>query len=215
MANSGRSATLPRMGQILKLRDLAPKFGYKRVHRRVESEDPAQLQLFTPAPVVWLDTGLGAYAQALMLDERGDPGAAEWYLKAIEEVDCVADAYCNLGIIESRRGHRARAFDCFLWSLKQDPRHLEAHFNLGNLYFEVGDYRLAQVHYEIAVEIDPRFANVYFNLGLARSLNEEFAGAISALRRYQGMVGGSEARKADGLLEALGKAVENAEKLKS
>src|SRR5438552_19148116 len=101
-----------------------------------------------------------------MLDERGDPKAAEIYAKAIAEQDCVADAYCNLGIIESKKGDTMRAFDCFTTSLKHDPRHCEAHYKLGNLYFDVNDLGLAQVPYEMAGEVDPSFANCCFNLAL-------------------------------------------------
>ena len=123
--------------------------------------------------------------------------------KAIEEQDCVADAYCNLGIIESQKGNTTKAFDCFTTSLKHDPRHSEAHYNLGNLYFEVNDFRLAQIHYEMAAEVDPSFANVYFNLALVQAINNELAAAISALTKYQELVPEDEGRNADELLRNL------------
>ena len=63
-----------------------------------------------------------------MCDERGDGQAAELYARAIENHDCVADAFCNLGILESKKGSTAKAFDCFTTSLKHDPRHSEAHY---------------------------------------------------------------------------------------
>ena len=85
-----------------------------------------------------------------MFDERGDSRAAELYGKAIDEQDCVADAFCNLGIIESQSGNTIKAFHCFTTSLKHNPRHSEAHYNLGNLYFDLNDFRLAQIHFEMA-----------------------------------------------------------------
>jgi tetratricopeptide (TPR) repeat protein len=109
------------------------------------------------AQILELVLELSRFEQALMSDERGDSKAAELYEKAIEEGDCVADAHCNLGIIESQRGNTTKAFDCFTSSLKHDPRHSEAHYNLGNLYFDANDFRLAQMHYEMAVEVDPSF----------------------------------------------------------
>jgi Flp pilus assembly protein TadD len=118
------------------------------------------------AQIVALTSELTAFEQALQCDERADPRAAELYQKAIEAGDCMADAYCNLGIIESNAGNTAKAFDSFTKALKTDPRHAEAHFNLGNLYLEVSDLRLARVHYEFAGEIDPAFANAFFNLAL-------------------------------------------------
>jgi len=198
------------MGQILKFPARASKLGYKRVRRRARAaENPDQLHLF-PAPAAQIlnfGPGPGRFEQALMSDERGDPEAAELYAKAIAEHDCVADAYCNLGIIESQKGNTAKAFDCFSTSLKYDPRHSEAHYNLGNLYFDVNDLRLAQVHYEMAGEVDPSFANVFFNLALVQAIRNDLGGAIGTLTRYQGLVSEEEARNADELLHNLRKSL--------
>src|SRR2546422_8557371 len=144
------------MAEILKFPPQASKFGYKRVKKRAKAaENPDQLHLFPQptAQILNFATELSRFEQALMLDEREDPKAAELYAKAIEEHDCVADAYCNLGIIESQKGNTAKAFDRFTTSLKYDPRHSESHYNLGNLYFEVNELRLAQTHYEMAGEV--------------------------------------------------------------
>jgi tetratricopeptide (TPR) repeat protein len=203
------------MGQIIKFPVRASKFGYKPVRKRAkDGENPAQLQLFAQATaqILQLATGFSHFERAMLLDERGDVAAVEFYLKAIAEQDCVADAYCNLGIIESKRGSTAKAFDCFIRSLKENPRHFEAHFNLGNMYGDVNDLRLAQIHYEIAAEIDPAFPNLYFNLALVLSMNEELAAAISALTKYQELVSPEEGRKADELLENLKKSVAAAER---
>src|SRR5215471_5347210 len=167
------------MAQILKFPVQASKFGYKRVKKRaLSSDNQDQLDLFPCPGAQILDfiSGLSRFEQALMLDERGDMKAAELYAKAIEEQECVADAYCNLGIIESQKGNTIKAFDCFTTSLKHDPRHSEAHYNLGNLYFDANDFRLAQTHYEMAGEVDPAFANAYFNLALIQAINNDFAG---------------------------------------
>ena len=106
------------MGQIIKFPGQASKFGFKRVKKRAAAENPDQLHLFPrpAAQILDLALELSRFEQALMSDERGDSRAAELYEKAIEEGDCVADAYCNLGIIESQRGNMAKAFDCFTTS---------------------------------------------------------------------------------------------------
>jgi tetratricopeptide (TPR) repeat protein len=194
------------MGEILKFPGEATKLGYTRVGKRVQrAGDPNQLDLFLPPParISPIASGLGAFEQALICDENDDLHAAELYAKAIEDQDCVADAYCNLGIIESKRGNPAKAFDCFTTSLRHDPRHSEAHYNLANLYFEVNDFRLAQIHYEMAAEVDPGFANVYFNLALVQSINNEIAGAIRSLDTFQRVVPRDEAKNADELLRNL------------
>jgi tetratricopeptide (TPR) repeat protein len=198
------------MAQILKFPAQASKLGYKRVKkRRQTAENPDQLHLFPQpsAQILTFAPELSRFEQALLLDERGDLKAAELYLKAIEEQDCVGDAYCNLGIIESQKGNTAKAFDCFTTSLKHDPRHSEAHYNLGNLYFDLNDFRLAQIHYEMAGEVDPTFANVYFNLALVHALNSDSKAAASALTRYRELVSEDEGRNADELLVNLKKSL--------
>lgn len=194
------------MGEILNFPAPAPKFGFKRVKKRPGTEeDPDQLHLFHEPTAQILDLALdsGWFAQALLWDERGDPKAADLYRKAIEAGDCIADAYCNLGIIESQKGRTTKAFDCFTIALKHNPRHTEAHYNLANLYFDVNELRLAQVHYEIASEVEPSFANVYFNLALVQAINNDLAASIGALDRYKELVSEVDGRKADELLQNL------------
>jgi len=194
------------MGEILKFPGDATRLGYSRVRKRGRrADDPNQLDLFLApaARVTNFSSALSSFEQALMCDEQGEPQAAALYAKAIENQDCVADAFCNLGIIESKKGNTTKAFDCFTTSLKHDPRHSEAHYNLANLYFEVNDFRLAQVHYEMAAEVDPTFANVYFNLALVQSINHEPAAAIATLTKYQQLVPEDEALHAEDLLRDL------------
>jgi tetratricopeptide (TPR) repeat protein len=194
------------MGEILKFPGDATRLGYSRVRKRGgKAGDPNQLDLFLPPParISSFSPALSAFEQALLCDERGGLEAADLYAKAIESQDCVADAFCNLGIIESKKGNVAKAFDCFTTSLKHDARHSEAHYNLANLYFEVNDFRLAQIHYEMAAEVDPEFANVYFNLALVQSLNNELGAAVKTLTKYQELVPPADARHADELLRNL------------
>ena len=194
------------MGQILRFPVQALKLGYKRVRKRARAgENPDQLHLFSQpvAEVLSFTSGLSSFEQALILDDRADLKAAELYQRAIEEQDCVADAWCNLGIIESQKGNVTKAFNCFTTSLKHDARHSEAHYNLGNLYFDVNDFRLAQIHYEMAAEVEASFANVYFNLALVQAINNDLAAAVSALNKYRGLVSEVEAQKAEELLRNL------------
>jgi tetratricopeptide (TPR) repeat protein len=103
-----------------------------------------------------------------------------------------------------------KAFDCFTTSLKHNPRHSEAHYNLGNLYFDGNDFRLAQTHYEMAGEVDPSFANAYFNLALIHAIDNDFAAAVSALSKYQELVPEDEGRMAGELLQNLRQSLDNA-----
>lgn len=155
------------------------------------------------ARIVSLSSRVSSFEEALLLDERGSDKAAEFYWTAISEGDCVPDAYCNLGILASKAGKTDKAFDCFTKALKHDPRHLESHYNLANLYFDIENFRLARQHYEIAAEIEPDFPDTYFNLALVLALNEDLKAAVKALDKYKKLVPENEGSKADELLTSL------------
>ncbi len=182
-----------------------PKLGYKRARKKKNLEKKGQLNLFraNEPQIHHLPSRFTSFEEALVLDEQGNPGAQEAYLKAILENDSVADACCNLGILESKNRNVTKAFDYFTKCLQLEPRHLEAHYNLANLYFEVNDYKLAKLHYEIAAEIEPDFSNIYFNLALVYALNEEYKDAVNALFKYKELVPEEEGKKADNLLNGL------------
>lgn len=148
---------------------------------------------------------LTTFEEALILDEQGDPRARELYLKAIEEGDCVADAYCNLGILESQQKNHHKAIDCFTLCLKESPRHFEAHYNLANLYAEIGNLPLAKVHYQMSIEIEPEFPNSHFNLGLTLAMNREIDAAIASLMAYRNLAESDDKQQADYLIENLSK----------
>ncbi|HET6890022.1 MAG TPA: tetratricopeptide repeat protein [Pyrinomonadaceae bacterium] len=159
--------------------------------RQIEAELQGQLNLFRreAAPVSRL---LTPFEEALVLHEAGDPKAAGCYAEAITEGDNVAEAYCNLGVINLEHGNVAKALDNFTLSLKSDPRHVEAHYNLGNLYYDVGELPLARLHYEAATQIAPDFSLVYFNLALVYHKLNDSAAASAALERYIQLEPGDE-----------------------
>ena len=171
--------------------------------KQIEAELQGQLSLFRPAggQIARL---LTPFEEALMLHEQGDAKAAEFYGEAIGEGDNVAEAYCNLGIIDLDRGNSIGALDNFTQSLKHDPRHVEAHYNLGNLYYDAGDFPLARLHYEAAAQIEPNFSLVYYNLALVYHRLTDVAAATQALHRYKELEpGDEEIELVDQLLKAL------------
>jgi tetratricopeptide (TPR) repeat protein len=180
------------------------KFGFERV-KKLRGKTPPQSIPCSPSPrrILRLPTHLSPFEEALLLDEREDHQAENSYRKAISEGDCIADAYCNLGIIESKTGRTAKAFDCFTKSLEHDPRHFESHYNLGNLYFEEDNLRLARMHYALAAEINPTFPNLFFNLGLVLALLDEKKGAVDAFLNFQRLAPPEERGNADGLISGL------------
>jgi len=152
--------------------------------RQIEAELQGQLNLFRVEPTR-LARLLTPFEEALLLHEQGDAkAAAEHYVEAISEGDNVAEAYCNLGIINLERGELSSALDNFTLSLKNDPRHVEAHYNLANLYYDAGDFQLAKLHYEAAAQIEPGFSLVYFNLSLVYHKLGDLNAASTTLEKY-------------------------------
>ncbi len=197
------------MAKILQFPGKRPsKFGFERVKKR-RKENSDQMNLFSAKSgrILRLPTNMNSFEEALLLDEHGDGRAADLYRRAISEGDRVADSYCNLGIIESKDGRFSRAFDCFTKSLEYDARHFESHYNLGNLYFEGDNLRLARMHYELALEINSTFPNLYFNLGLVLALSEEKKAAIDAFIKYQQLASAEERGIADDLINGLRKSL--------
>jgi tetratricopeptide (TPR) repeat protein len=181
------------------------KFGPQRARKKRDTnlEKHGQLNLFTGGKVVKLNK-LSTLEEALLIDDQGNKQEArKLYLRAIESGDSLADAYCNLGIIEWEEGNQTRAIDYFTLALSHDPRHYEAHYNLANLYGEIGDFRLAKAHYNISIEIEPAFPNNYFNLGLTLAMNKEFAEAIQVLNKYRQLTSPDEQKEADSLIDKL------------
>ena len=180
------------------------KFGFKPVRRKksAETRRPGQLDLFKGGKLVKLNQ-LSTFEEALLLDEQGDKNARALYQRAIAENDSVADAYCNLGILESEAKNHSKAIDCFTLSLKEEPRHFESHYNLANLYAEIGNFPLAKVHYEISIEVEPYFPNSHFSLGLTLAMSKEIENAILSLMNYRRLVSPTERGHADELISAL------------
>lgn len=181
------------------------KFGPQRVVRKKDKapEKPSQLNLFSSGKVVRLHQ-LSPFEEALMLDDKGDKYEAKTlYQRAVEEGDSIADAYCNLGILEWVEEQHTRAIDCFTLCLKNDPRHYEAHYNLANLYAEIGNFALAKAHYEISIEIEPTFPNSYFNLGLTLAMNKEYKDAVRVLQDYRKLSPVEEHKQTDDLIRKL------------
>ena len=176
--------------------------------RQIEAELNGQLNLFPEkgGALIQLPVRLSSFEEALILHEQGDDRAIEMYNKAILEGECVADAYCNLGILNYEQKNIIAGFDYFTKALRHDARHYESHFNLAHLYFEEGDFRLAKLHYEISAIIEPGSASAHFNIGLINAINGDLIAAINALSRAKEFATEEEAAQVDELLISLQKA---------
>ena len=59
----------------------------------------------------------------------------------------------------------------------------------------------------MAAEVEPSFANAYFNLSLVHAINNDFNAAVAALSKYRQLVPEPEGRIAEELLESLKKSL--------
>jgi tetratricopeptide (TPR) repeat protein len=168
-----------------------------------EMTDAGRLGDVVPLP---LHTGI--FEMAILLDDRSDPRAEDMYRRAAEEGDYPADAWCNLGVLKSIKRDLDQAFECFAQSITLEPRHAESHYNIGNLYFEYGDLKLARMHYEKAIECDPNLASAYFNLGLVTALTEDYKTAYDALAHYQRIAPDEDMSVAEELMRYLQTAIQ-------
>ena len=199
------------MANIFEFQAQKPKSGLRRAHKttKVELKRTNQMDLFSQKSpetnIFIMPSSLTPFEEAIMLDDKGDAGAKEAYQKAVDLNDCPADAYCNLGILEYESGSTVRAIDNFTKSLKSDPRHFESHYNLANLYSEVGNLPLAKTHYEFAHELQPDFPDLCFNLGLVYAMTRDFESAIKILSEYKEMVPEKDSTNAEKLIETIKK----------
>jgi tetratricopeptide (TPR) repeat protein len=197
------------MAKVVKFPALpTQKFGNKPVRKKRATilEEKGQLNLFGGGKLVSI-TPYTPFEEALILDEKGDRRAKGLYLKAIENQEGVADSYCNLGILESDEKNYSKAINYFSQCLQLAPRHFEAHYNLANLYAEMGDFKLAKLHYLASIEIEPDFPNSYFNLGLAYAMNKEVEEAIQALLKYRSLASSDEKAFAEELINNLSRSI--------
>jgi len=198
------------MAKVIKFPEAVPeKFGLQRAKnvKKEKYEKHGQLNLFSGGKVVRLNR-LSPFEEALMCDEQGEQDAAiSLYLKAIEQNDSQADAYCNLGILQFIKAEYPKAINSFTNCLKLEPRHFEAHYNLANLYAEVGDLELAKFHYQISIEIEPTFPNSYFNLGLTLAMSKDYNEAVRVLYQYRELTSGEDHKQLDDLIFTLQKTI--------
>jgi tetratricopeptide (TPR) repeat protein len=175
------------MARILKL-VTGRKGSYCRARGRTEVEEAdEQLSLFSgeATNIVSLESGLSPFDAALMMDRTGRAEARSAYLDAVRTEDRVADAYCNLGILDAAAGAYDDAIDWFAKSLATASDHFEAHYNLGCLYLDLEMFGPARVHLGVAASRRPDSAELQFNLAVALAGAGQFAASAAALRQFR------------------------------
>jgi len=110
--------------------------------------------------------------------------AAEGSLNSVLALapDCL-DAIRMLGMVAQRRGHHAKAADCFRKVLAVFPQDEELHVGLGIALFELAEPEQALAHLRQACTLAPNSALAWFNLGEALGRHAHSQDSVAALRR--------------------------------
>jgi tetratricopeptide (TPR) repeat protein len=99
-------------------------------------------------------------------------------LRAVRDAGGWFELGCEM---EMSAPEEARA--AYLRALELDPRHADAHVNLGRMLHEEGAPGAAEKHYRAALQIDPAHAIAAFNLGVALEDLGRIADAAAAYRK--------------------------------
>jgi len=126
------------------------------------------------------------FARASEWDD--DPTRWESAVDAYERVVTIdpgyAAAWNNLGLLEHRMGHYARAGARYRKALDADESCCQAAFNLGSLHEDLGDFAAAITWYRRALELEPDYADAHFNLAGVLAKNGRSEAAALHWRRY-------------------------------
>ncbi|HEY9111380.1 MAG TPA: sulfotransferase [Rhodanobacteraceae bacterium] len=110
--------------------------------------------------------------------------AAEGSLNSVLALapDCL-DAVRMLGMVAQRRGHHAKAAECFRKMLAVFPEDDELHVGLGIALFELAEPEQALEHFRQACALAPNSASAWFNLGEALGRHALSQDSVAALQR--------------------------------
>ena len=75
------------------------------------------------------------------------------------------------------------AFARFGQALLENPRIVDAHLGIGDIYKDRGEYDKASVRFELAAAIDPNNYDAHYNLGVCKQVLGDLAYAIKSYQR--------------------------------
>ena len=98
------------------------------------------------------------------------------------EAQLAADDWYDLGC-ELEMSSIEEAKEAYERAIKLEPRHFDAHVNLGRLLHEQGEPAAAAEHYRKAISAKPDHETAWFNLGVALEDLDHMRDAAEAYRR--------------------------------
>ncbi len=91
------------------------------------------------------------------------------FAKALELDPDYPEANDNLGIYLDQQGKPAEALEHYKIVLRQYPNDINANLNMGNAYFNLGDWENARKCYLKVLEVQPGYPDAIYNLRLLDS----------------------------------------------
>jgi tetratricopeptide (TPR) repeat protein len=156
----------------------------------------------------------GAWAPAtgqLQIDFASAPPAPATETRPVREPADArpADHWYDAGV-DLEASDPGAAVEAYRRALAVEPRHPDAHLNLGRLLHEAGELEAAETHYRAAVEIAPADAGARYNLGVVLEDLKRWSPAIAAYREALRLDDGLAAAHFNlaRLLQAKGRAAE-------
>ena len=124
--------------------------------------EASKIQKKFPNSVLIYNICGGAYTELEQFDL-----AIENYKKALLVKPDYADAFCNIGIVQQKKGKLKTAIQNYKKAIKINPLHLSAHYNMGISYKTKGDPEGAIICFKQAIKLHPGYAEAYNNMGTA------------------------------------------------
>ncbi len=105
---------------------------------------------------------------------------ADFFMTNLSKKQTLGAYFSNVGMVYYKGGDPGKAVFYLDLSSRINPRSIEAHNNLANIYSETGRLEKALEHYQRAFEADPNNTSTLFNLGLARNKAGHSQAAVEA-----------------------------------
>ena len=140
--------------------------------------EASQIQKKFPNSVLIYNICGGAYTELEQFDL-----AIENYKKALLVKPDYADAFCNIGIVQQKKGELKTAIQNYKKAIKINPLHVRAHYNMGISYKTKGDPEGAIACYKQAIKLQPNHAEAYNNMGTAFSDGNKLQKAIDCFKQ--------------------------------
>lgn len=145
-----------------------PLDGRGKVKSSSPTERPQASTLYTQADTVrYRELVVEAYRSLQKDSFLQAKSCFEQALKAIPRMDSNAEVCYELGQLEEREGHYAKAVDCYTRAVKRNNHYLKAYLRRGGMYLLLGDDMTAVKDFDNVISIDNTNNDAYFFRGCA------------------------------------------------